>query len=588
MGYTPPSTASKFSQPMTVVTAKPKRRIGDVLLELGYVNDEQLRRALSESRATASPIGATLVRLGIITEEQLGRGLAHLHGYDYVTLSNLALDPTLLKLIPVEFCQRNQVLPLSYDATSRRMLVVMAHPDDIKVLDDLTLITGCRITPKVSTHTELMKKLEELTNRASSSDEALEALANNSDMHAMYGGASTNQQLEDEVSSNDAPVVQLVNALLIEAIQINASDIHIEPQKERLLVRFRIDGILREVKSIPKQMIAPVTSRIKVASGMDIAEKRRPQDGRMKIAYGSQQIDMRVNALPIQFGEKIVIRLLKPNATTGGLEKLGLTQDEVRKLRKMIYAPHGIILVTGPTGSGKTTTLYSALREINSPERNISTIEDPIEYPLAGINQTQVAPKSGLTFVTSLRALLRQDPDVIMVGEIRDHETLEAAIHASLTGHLVFSTVHTNSTAKTVARLLEMGAPAYLLSTSVIGVVAQRLVRSICPHCKTHYTPSHDELETLGFKTSDGIVLYKGTGCDHCEDTGYRGRVGLYEIMPISREIAVKIDESASAFSIEETAIEQGMLTLAMDGKRKVLAGLTTLEEVTRVLGLNL
>jgi type IV pilus assembly protein PilB len=301
------------------------------------------------------------------------------------------------------------------------------------------------------------------------------------------------------------------------------------------------------------------------------------------------EVDMRVNTIAVQFGEKVCIRLLKPNATSGGLEKLGFTADESTRINKMIKAPNGIILVTGPTGSGKTTTLYSCLREINTPEMNITTIEDPIEYPLSGVNQTQVSHKSGLSFAVCLRAILRQDPDVVMVGEIRDEETMEAAIHAALTGHLVFSTLHTNSTAKTITRLLEMGAPAYMISSAVIGILAQRLVRRICVKCKVAYQATEEELQILGVKDkSQPVTLHKGTGCERCHGSGYEGRIGLYEIMNINREIGELIEQNASTYSIQDASVKAGMLTLGLDGKRKIFAGMTTVEEVTRVLGLDL
>jgi type IV pilus assembly protein PilB len=459
----------------------------------------------------------------------------------------------------------------------------------LHVLDEIALLTGYRPIPRVSTHKEMVALLDKFYGTRTSSDEVLAKMEKDLSADSGMFAEGMTSELEAEMAADDAPVVQLVNSILLEAIEGDASDVHIEPQKERLLVRFRVHGILREVKSIPKKMAGAVTSRIKVASGMDIAERRRPQDGRMKIKAGSQEIDMRVNSLAVQFGEKICIRLLRPNATSGGLEKLGLTSDEVGRINKMIKAPNGIILVTGPTGSGKTTTLYSCLREINSPERNITTIEDPIEYPLAGINQTQVSHKAGLTFALCLRAILRQDPDVVMVGEIRDEETMEAAIHAALTGHLVFSTLHTNSTAKTITRLLEMGAPPYMISSAVIGILAQRLVRRICSKCKISYTAPPEELEILGVKaTEDPITLYKGQGCDRCHGSGYEGRIGLYEIMNMNREIGELIEQNSSTYLIQDAAIREGMLTLAMDGKRKIFAGLTTVDEVTRVLGVDL
>lgn len=589
----PPVAVASNGQPVQpvrpVVAKKGPRRIGDVLLEEGYVTQQQLDQALSEGRATGAPLGAILIKLGFIDEVKLGKALAKLHGLQYIDTSQINLTPEVMKLIPQDFIKRHMVLPLRVDLQHKRLEVVMARPDNLHVLDEIALLTGFRPIPRVSTHKEMVNLLDKFYGIHTSSDEVLARLEEDLSMDSTMFAETTASELEAEMAADDAPVVQLVNSILLEAIESDASDVHIEPQKERLLVRFRIHGILKEVKSIPKKMAAAVTSRIKVASGMDIAERRRPQDGRMKIKAGSQEIDMRVNSLAVQFGEKIVIRLLRPNATTGGLEKLGLPAEEVKRLNKMVKSPHGIILVTGPTGSGKTTTLYSCLREINSPERNITTIEDPVEYPLAGINQTQVSHKSGLTFALCLRAILRQDPDVVMVGEIRDEETLESAIHAALTGHLVFSTLHTNSTAKTITRLLEMGAPSYLVSSAVIGILAQRLVRRNCSKCKVAYEATPDELQILGIINPEKpVILHKGAGCERCDGSGYEGRIGLYEIMNMNREIGELIEAKASSFVIQDAAVKDGMLTLAMDGKRKIFAGLTTVEEVTRVLGLDL
>lgn len=565
------------------------KRIGDVLIEQGLITPQQLEQALSEGRATGTPLGAVLIKLGYVDETHLGKALATLHGLKYIETSGLELDPEVMRLVPPDFIKRHMVVPLSFDKVHKRLEVIMARPDNLQVLDEIALLTGYRPIPRVSTHKELVTLLDKYYSSRASADEALAKLeADYSKDDNIFSDGLTSE-LEAEMAADDAPVVQLVNSILIEAIDGDASDVHIEPQKERLLVRFRVHGILREIKSIPKKMAAAVISRIKVSSGMDIAERRRPQDGRMKLQVGSQEIDMRVNSMAVQFGEKICIRLLRPNATSGGLEKLGLPQDEVKRINKMIRAPHGIILVTGPTGSGKTTTLYSCLREINSPELNITTIEDPVEYPLAGINQTQVSHKAGLSFAVCLRAILRQDPDVVMVGEIRDEETLEAAIHAALTGHLVFSTLHTNSTAKTVTRLLEMGAPPYLVSSAVIGILAQRLVRRICSKCKVAYPATPEELAVLGIANPNTpITLHKGQGCARCQGTGYEGRIGLYEIMNMNREVGELIEQKASTYVIQDAAVKDGMMTLGMDGKRKILAGLTTVEEVTRVLGLDL
>ncbi|MGE0200902.1 MAG: GspE/PulE family protein [Candidatus Melainabacteria bacterium] len=566
-----------------------KRRIGDILVDSGCVTAKQLEQALTESKSTGAPLGAVLIKLGYVTEADLGSALASLHGLKYIEVGTLELQPEVMALIPEDFIKRYMVIPIAVDKAMRRMEVVMAHPDNLQVLDEIALLTGYRPIPRVSTHRELTQLLDRYYAKRANSQEAIARFEEeNSNIENSIYAEGLTSELEAEMAADDAPVVQLVNSVLMDAIEKDASDVHIEPQKERLQVRFRIHGILREMHSIPKKMAGAVVSRIKVASGMDIAERRRPQDGRMRLAYGATEIDMRVNALSTQYGEKIVIRLLKPTATSGGLEKLGLPKSEIAQLSKMIRSPHGIILVTGPTGSGKTTTLYSCLREINTPELNITTIEDPVEYPLSGVNQTQVSHKAGLNFATCLRAILRQDPDVILVGEIRDEETLEAAIHAALTGHLVFSTLHTNSSAKTVSRLLEMGAPNYLVSSSVIGILAQRLVRRVCSKCKVSYEASPEEKMLMKIQTPEPVTLYHGTGCDRCEHSGYEGRVGLYEIMNVNREIQELIDSNASIHAIQDTAVRNGMLTLAMDGKRKVLSGLTTIDEITRLLGFEL
>ncbi|MEB3286333.1 MAG: ATPase, T2SS/T4P/T4SS family [Vampirovibrionales bacterium] len=579
-----PLPSGNFAPP----SSRAPRRLGDVLIEMGMIKPVQLEQALSEGRATGAPLGTVLLKLGFVDETHLGKALARLHGLQYIDTHDLELKPEVMNLIPNDFVRQHLVVPLSLDPINKRMEVIMARPDNLHALDEIALLTGYRPIPRVSTHKEILNLLDRFYLQRATTDEAIKKIEENFSKDDSVYSEGITSELEAEMAADDAPVVQLVNSLLIEAIESDASDLHIEPQKERLLVRFRIHGILHETKSIPKKMAAAVTSRIKVASGMDIAERRRPQDGRMKIKHGSQEVDMRVNTLAIQFGEKIVIRLLKPTATTGGLEKLGLPEDEAKRIHKMIHAPNGVVLVTGPTGSGKTTTLYACLRELNSPERNITTIEDPVEYPLSGVNQTQVSHKSGLTFALCLRAILRQDPDIVMVGEIRDEETLESAIHAALTGHLVFSTLHTNSTAKTVTRLLEMGAKPYLVSSAIVGIIAQRLVRRVCSRCKMSYEATPEELQILGLESPVPITLYKGAGCDRCNQTGYEGRIGLYEIMNFDRDIQELIDNGGSAYALQDAAVKNGMFTLAMDGKRKVLSGMTTVDEVTRVLGLDL
>jgi type IV pilus assembly protein PilB len=578
-------------QPKATPEITIQKRIGSILLEQGLISPEQLSRALAEAKASGEPIGKVLVTSGFVTEEQLGKGLAELHQLEYISVKGLVLKPEVMKLLPEDFIRQNCIIPYRLDVDEGRLEVIMARPDKTKVLDDIALMTRYRVMVKLSTSSELSEVLDQYYTKRYSADQVLEALEVDVLKNEFLDGNNTNValELETEAAANSAPVVQFVNALLTEAVDRNASDIHIEPQPQRLLVRFRKDGILYEAQSLSLKMASSIISRLKVIAGMDISERRRPQDGRIKHQVGSNSVDMRVNSIPLQYGEKLVIRLLKMNANTSGIDNLGLDPDDKKKLTKMIRSPHGIILVTGPTGSGKTSTLYASLRDINTPDRNISTIEDPIEYSLPGVNQMQVQPKAGLTFANCLRALLRQDPDVLMVGEIRDSETLDAALNASLTGHLVFSTIHTNSTAKSISRLLEMGAPSYLVSTSVIGILAQRLVRVLCSDCKTPYQASAEERDILGIApTEPSLTLYHATGCKHCNNTGFAGRTGLYEIMPISRELAQLIDAGASSITLEDTAVKEGMKTLAMQGRLKALKGETTLTEIVRILGFEL
>jgi type IV pilus assembly protein PilB len=570
-------------------TTQPTVRIGEFLLQQGLIQENQLKQALLESKATQQPVGSVLVRLGMLSNKQLGQALAQIHNVQYIDAEHIQLNPQVMKLLPESFIRQNTVIPLALDEEGKRIAVVMARPDSLTLLDHVAALTGYRPVPKLSTHSELLELIDQFysRNHLAQQDTVVAQLEQNLQSSDHLFGIGTAESIEDEVQGSEAPTVQLVNSILRDAIQMGASDIHIEPQKERLMVRFRVDGLLKEIRQLPKSFSGPVVSRIKVASGMDIAEKRRPQDGRMRLTSGSQQIDMRVNSLTVQFGEKIVIRLLKPNATTGGLDKLGMDEEDVIKLGRLINQPNGIVLVTGPTGSGKTTTLYACLRALNSVERNITTIEDPIEYPVAGINQTQVSHKSGLTFALCLRAILRQDPDVVLVGEIRDEETLEAAIHAALTGHLVFSTIHTNSASKTITRLFEMGAKPYLVSSAVIGIVAQRLVRRLCTHCKEPEALTDETRKTLNLQPDEAVTLFRPVGCEQCEKTGYSGRVGLYEIMPLSRELQTMIESQAPINMIEDVAVKEGMQTLAMAGRRKILSGLTTLEEISRVIGVD-
>ncbi len=560
------------------------RRIGDILVDRGFLTPTQIAGALSESKATGATLGTIVTRAGYVTEEQLGMCLAELHGMEYIRGKDIYIKPEVASLIPANFIKTHLVLPHRLDTEAERLEVIIAHPDNTRVLDDIALMTRYRVIAKVCTTSEISHLIDQFFATKYVAEELIEALETDVFLNK-------EEEPEDissmEVNADSAPVVQFTNVLLTEAIEKGASDIHLEPQPQRFLIRFRIDGILKEIHSLGIKMAPAIISRLKVMAKLDVSERRRPQDGRLKHAYGSTSVDMRINTIPLSFGEKMVIRVLKMSASSGQLSKLGMDDENLKRLMQMIHAPNGIVLVTGPTGSGKTTTLYAALRNIASPEHNISTIEDPVEYVLAGINQMQVQPKAGLTFASSLRALLRQDPDVIMLGEIRDSETLEAALQAAMTGHLVLSTVHANSCAKTVARLLDMGAPSYLVSTSVVGIVAQRLVRSLCPSCKKLTTPSEEDLELLGEPKADEAPyqIHEAVGCAQCDFSGYIGRRGIHEVLMMNREIAQLIDDGASSVTIEDTAIKHGMKLLLDDAKRLVKLGVTTTKEVRRTLG---
>lgn len=564
-------------------------RLEDFLMAEGLLTREQVQQIQLECKASAQSFFQILLKKETLDDPALGQAIARYAGTAYLDPATLQPDPEAMALLPKATLIAHQFLPLRLDPVAKRLELLVADPTNLKLLDEVALITGLRVVPRVTAPRYFQSMLRDLNRNTSGADDAIaRAEAKIAEGQINYSSINANQALSDEIATDDAPVVQLVNAIQAEAVYRNASDIHIESYKNGAIVRFRIDGILIDVRTIPEQLGPAVISRIKVISGMDIAERRRPQDGRMTLRTPSGDIDMRVNTLAVQYGESVVIRLLRSSATSVGLEKLGLGPAEVTRLMRMIKAPNGIILVTGPTGSGKTTTLYSCLRELNSRTRKIITIEDPIEYPLIGINQTQISHKAGLDFPVSLRAIMRQDPDVVMVGEIRDRETLEAAMHAALTGHLVFSTIHTNSAAKTITRLREMGAPSYMISSTVTGIIAQRLIRSNCPECRASYTANEEELKLLGFSnTSESLTLTKGAGCPACEFTGYKGRMGLYEIMEMGRDLQELVDVGASAYSVQDAAIKDGMTTLGMDGERKIASGQTTVEEVTRVLGMN-
>ena len=588
-----PNNLQAAQAPAPSVLPKPgKMRIGEILQNAGLVTEEDLAAALVEAKRTNQFVGMALVKIGKITIEQLGQALAVQFGVKYANVSKMEFNKPLLDLLPEEFIQTHLTIPIAKERG--RLVVAMVNPANREAIDEITFITGMRPQVMVTTHVEFTEFCNKHLTEAGTNS-LREEIVNMSGQLIEQAGQQIDlrQQREAELTDASNPLVKLVNSIIEEGIERNASDIHIEPRPKKYLVRFRVDGILRTILDVPQNMESSFVTRIKVMARMDIAEHRRPQDGRITIKYKGSEYNLRVNTLPVSDSrEKIVIRILRPSKNISDFQALGFDESDVKKLEYLYKSPYGIILVCGPTGSGKTTTLYTVLQRVNDDIRNICTVEDPVELQIEGLNQSQVNPKADYTFASSMRALLRQDPDVIMVGEIRDYETLEAAVHAALTGHLVFSTIHSNTTSATITRMIEMGAASNLIGSALVGVLAQRLVRNICPYCKLPYEATSAEKDLLfpydEERRQQNIILYKGQGCDLCMNSGYAGRSGIYEILIVDREIRQLINDSHSDLEIEDAAIAAGMKTLSMNGRSKVMSGLTSLEELTRVLGVNL
>ncbi len=556
-------------------------RLGEILLREGLVTREQLSQALAEQKNTKHRLGYVLVKLGLVQELEITKVLARQYRMPAVDLTRFEVDPKIIKLVPAEMATKSIVLPLKREG--RTLTVAMADPTDHGLLEDLKFITRFDLFPVIAGEYTLRNLIEK---HYESSDQQLATLLK--DMEESGEDVEVVEEQEDEAATqaqiDDAPVVKLINGLLTDAVKRGASDIHIEPFEHEIRVRYRIDGALLEIMKPPLKMKAALTSRVKILSQLNIAERRVPQDGRLKLKMGSRVIDFRVSTLPVLFGEKIVLRILDKGNLTLDLTKFGFEEKAERDLMKAILNPYGMVLVTGPTGSGKTTTLYSALSRINTPEVNIMTAEDPVEYNLMGINQVLVRNEIGLTFAAALKAFLRQDPNIIMIGEIRDLETGGIAIKAALTGHLVLSTLHTNDAPSTITRMIDMGIEAFNVASAVNLVVAQRLIRRICKDCKAEHKYTDVELGALGtnLETLRAINFMKGTGCDTCSGTGYKGRAGLYEVMALSPELRRMILRGASVADIQAQAVVDGMLTLRMDGMKKIERGVTTLEEVVK------
>jgi type IV pilus assembly protein PilB len=586
-------------------------RIGELLLKEKLITPEQLQQALTQQKANGGKLGYNLVKMGFVKDEQITTLLSKQYGVPSINLAQFKIDPTIVKLVPTDTARKYQIIPLSRSGST--LTIAMTDPTNVFAMDDIKFMTGYTVEPVVASEVAITDAVEKYypSSKAGGpptkggkpggavtgstlemASRGLEELQN-----SLVGGADDVEVLEElqEISAEalarqgeDAPVVRLVNVVLMSAIQKGASDIHIEPYEKELRVRYRIDGILYNIMAPPMKYRDAIVSRVKIMSKLDIAEKRLPQDGRIKIRYNEsgepKEIDFRVSVLPTLFGEKIVLRLLDKDKLMLDMTRLGFEPESLAKFELAIQRPWGMVLVTGPTGSGKTNTLYSSISKINTPETNIMTAEDPVEFNLAGVNQVQVKENIGLNFAAALRSFLRQDPNIILVGEIRDFETAEIAVKAALTGHLVLSTLHTNDAPSTINRLMNMGIEPFLVASSVHLICAQRLVRRVCSNCKEPSPQTPEALMQAGYNEEDAneVTPMKGAGCDKCNSTGYKGRVGLYEVMAIGDELKELILVGASGMELRRKAIEEGMLTLRMSGLRKVKEGLTSLEEVVR------
>ena len=571
----------KLGQPVS-------RRLGDLLVREGLINQEQLQRALAEQKGTNEKLGSILIRHSVITEDQLVAFLSKQYGIPSITLSQLDIDADVLKLVPAQIAKKYEVLPIK--RTGNSLTLAMADPTNVFAVDDVGFMTNLQVIPVVAAQGAIRKALDRLYEaQGSGMAEVISEMEGTAgDVEVVEGDEESWAKadiFELKESADEAPVVRLVNMILVDAIRRGASDIHLEPYEKVFRVRFRVDGVLHEIMTPPKRLETALTSRVKIMSTMDIAERRLPQDGRIKLRYNQREIDFRVSTLPTIFGEKTVLRILDKESLQLDLTMLGFDPWSLEQFNKAIHQPYGMILITGPTGSGKTTTLYSAIHTINSPDVNIMTAEDPVEYNLKGVNQVQVNEGIGRTFGAALRSFLRQDPDVILVGETRDLETAQIGIRAALTGHLVLSTLHTNDCPGTVARLLDMGIPPFLVSSALTLILAQRLGRKICKDCKQPYEADEESLVPYGHVPQGlgKVQFYKGKGCHTCSFTGMKGRVAVYEVMPIGDELRELILRNAPTAEILQLALAQGMKTLRQNALQKVIDGVTTLEEVLRV-----
>ena len=555
-----------------------KERLSEILIKKGAITEEKLNQALLVQKEKGGSLGDILVSLGAITQRDLLAILSQELGIPPISLSKFKIDPEITKFIPKKIAANYQIMPIS--KMGNVLTVAMADPLNVFALDDIKNVTGMDITPIITTQDDVRAAIDQHYGSAATS--TIEELVKETNIE-LISSRKQDENIEAASTVADTPVVKLTSAIVLDATKARASDILIEPMEDHLRVRYKIDGIFRETQSLPRTIQSGIISRIKVMSNLNIAERRLPQDGRFKIKIQEREVDFRVSTVPTAFGEKVALRVLDKSQAMLDVDKLGFEKEPLDELKKASRRPHGMILVCGPAGSGKTTTLYSVLKHIDAPEKNFVTVEDPVEYLLPGINQVNINTNIGLTYAATLRSILRQDPNVIMVGEIRDLETVDIAIKAALTGHLVLSTLHTNTAPGVIMRLMNMGVEPFLISSSVALVAAQRLVRKVCPRCKEAHEVPKTMLEKLKIKAPENVKFYKGKGCDYCFKTGFRGRVGLIEAVTVNAELRELIAKRAHESNIYEAARKAGLITLRESGLRKVFEGTTTLEEVLRV-----
>lgn len=552
-------------------------RLGDLLINQGIINEEQLQKGLEIQKEKGCKLGEALVESNIVAEETIVKILGEQLRLAYVDLSNAKIEDEILDLVPSTLLKKHMMIPFEYAEDNPNVIrVAMVDPLDIEAVDDVNIVTNLQVETVITTRRSLNMALDKYFGQK----EVITAV----DEYTKEKEAKLeeSEELYNE-DVNSSPIVQLVKSMIEQAVRQRASDIHIEPMERQVRIRYRIDGALYERMVYSQRLLSAIVARIKIIGGMDISEKRKPQDGRITQVVDRQEYDIRVSVLPTVYGEKVVMRLTSKNALTLEKRRLGLNDEELEQFDHILQNPHGILLVTGPTGSGKSTTLYTALSELNKEDVNIITVEDPVEANIDGINQVQVNPKANLTFASALRSILRQDPDIIMIGEIRDTETAQIAVQASITGHLVVSTLHTNSAASTVTRLSDMGVESYLIADSVVGIIAQRLVRRLCNDCKKEYEATAEEKELLGCSTVEPLKLYKPCGCDKCDNTGYKGRIGVYEIMEVTPRLKRVIAHNEDADKIKNVALEEGMKTLRMRAAEYVIDGTTSVTEMLKV-----